>query len=255
MVRSPSLSMANIQVQRPTFVPIASYCRRDFCKERNAGGYLTSDQQETDKEMQAVHTAAVNPGFVAVDTTSDNALVKRARDGDFQAFETLFERHRTLVFRFAYQMCPRRDDAEDMVQEAFVRAYQNLHRYRDEAKFTTWLLRIVTNLCTDQARMSSRRQNLEQQESAGALTWMTEGFTEDPVENLEADRRAIALRKAINALPIHHRTAIILRDIEEREYEEIARVMATTIGGAKLRVLRARRALRERVGPLIGDSA
>ncbi len=183
----------------------------------------------------------------------DNALVRRARDGDFRAFEALFERHRTMVYRFAYQMSPRRDDAEDIVQEAFVRAYQNLHKYRDEAKFTTWLLRIVTNLCTDQARMSTRRQALEQQEAQGALLWMTVGETEDPVANLEGDRRVAALRKALTALPSHHRGVIVLRDIEEREYPEIAAILGCTIGGAKLRVLRARRALRERITPLIGE--
>ena len=102
----------------------------------------------------------------SMDLDSDAALVRRARDGEFDAFELLFERHRTLVYRFAYQMVPRRDDAEDIVQEAFVRAYQNLERYRDEAKFTTWLLRIVTNLCTDQARMSQRRTTLPS-------VWMT----------------------------------------------------------------------------------
>lgn len=205
--------------------------------------------------MPSVSTTAVPAAFAAIDHDSDNALVRKAREGDFQAFETLFARHRTLVFRFAYQMVPRRDDAEDIVQEAFVRAYQNLHRYRDEAKFTTWLLRIVTNLCTDQARMSNRRQNLEQQEAAGALTWMTEGTTEDPIENLEQHRRVIALRKALQALPAHHRTAIVLRDIEEREYTDIANILGCTVGGAKLRVLRARRALRDRVAPLLGEES
>jgi len=186
---------------------------------------------------------------------TDEALVRRARDGDFEAFEALFERHRALVYRFAYQMNPRRDDAEDMVQEAFVRAYQNLNRYRDEAKFTTWLLRIVTNLCTDQARMSQRRMNLEQQEASGALTWMTEGVQEDPVNNLEEDRRRVALRKALAALPPHHRTVIVLRDIEEREYSEISSILGCTIGGAKLRVLRARRALKDRIAPLLGEES
>ncbi len=190
-------------------------------------------------------------GRVEMDT--DVALVKKARDGDFHAFEQLFDRHRTLVYRFAYQMTSRRDDAEDVVQEAFVRAYQNLHRYRDEAKFTTWLLRIVTNLCTDQARMSQRRTALEQQEAAGALDWMTSGDIEDPVHNLEADRRKIVLRKALNALPIHHRSVIVLRDIEEREYPEIASILGCTVGGAKLRVLRARRALRDRISPFLGE--
>lgn len=216
---------------------------------------LTSDDQEKLLE-EPLYGAATIPGTAirSIESDSDNALVKRAREGDFTAFEMLFERHRTLVYRFAYQMCPRRDDAEDLVQEAFVRAYQNLHRYRDEAKFTTWLLRIVTNLCTDQARMANRRSNLEQQEASGALTWMTEGTTDDPIENLEADRRVLALRKALAALPAHHRTAVVLRDIEEREYSDIAQILGCTVGGAKLRVLRARRALRDRIAPLIGEN-
>ena len=189
-----------------------------------------------------------------LDLDSDASLVKRAREGDYEAFEMLFDRHRTLVYRFAYQMVPRRDDAEDIVQEAFVRAYQNLHKYRDEAKFTTWLLRIVTNLCTDQARMSTRRTNLEQQEAQGALDWMTIGDIEDPIENLEEDRRKFALRKALAALPVHHRSVIVLRDLQEKEYPEIAQILGCTVGGAKLRVLRARRALRDRIAPLLGDT-
>lgn len=184
---------------------------------------------------------------------TDAALVRRAREGDYGAFEALFERYRTMAYRFAYQMVGRRDDAEDVVQEAFVRAYQNLHRYRDEAKFTTWLLRIVTNLCTDEARKHQRRTALEQQESAGALDWMTIGDTDDPVQNLEDDRRKMALRKAMAALPAHHRTMIVLRDIEEKEYPEIANIVGCTVGGAKLRVLRARRALRDRIAPLLGE--
>ena len=190
-------------------------------------------------------------GRMELDT--DSALVKQARDGDYGAFEKLFDRHRVLVYRFAYQMTSRRDDAEDIVQEAFVRAYQNLHRYRDEAKFTTWLLRIATNLCTDQARMAQRRLALEQQEAAGALDWMTSGDTEDPIQNLEANRRKIALRKALNALPAHHRAVIVLRDIEEREYPDMAAILRCTVGGAKLRVLRARRALKDRIAPLLGE--
>jgi len=189
----------------------------------------------------------------SMDRDSDEALVRRARDGDYTAFERLYERHRTLVYRFAYQMAPRRDDAEDIVQEAFVRAYQNLDRYRDEAKFTTWLLRIVTNLCTDQARMAHRRSALEQQEATGSLTWMTTVENEDPIHNLELEGLRDSIRRALAALPLHHRTVIILRDIEEREYPDIAAILGCTIGGAKLRVLRARRALKDRIAPLLGE--
>jgi RNA polymerase sigma-70 factor (ECF subfamily) len=188
-----------------------------------------------------------------VDWATDVALVRRAKNGDFAAFELLFERHRTLVYRFAYQMTFSRDDSEDLVQEAFVRAYQNLGRYRDEAKFTTWILRIVSNLCTDRARSSTRRKALEQQEAGTGLDWMTIGTQDDPVGNLEQDRRKHALKKALSALPIHHRKMIVLRDIEEREYAEIAETVGCTVGGAKLRVLRARRALKDRIAPLLED--
>lgn len=200
-------------------------------------------------------TMAARGGSLAksMDRDSDEALVRRARDGDYAAFERLYERHRTLVYRFAYQMAPRRDDAEDIVQEAFVRAYQNLDRYRDEAKFTTWLLRIVTNLCTDQARMAQRRGALEQQEATGSLTWMTTVDNEDPIHNLELEGLRDSIRRALAALPPHHRSVIILRDIEEREYPDIAAILGCTIGGAKLRVLRARRALKDRIAPLLTE--
>lgn len=185
---------------------------------------------------------------------SDEDLVNRAKEGDFSAFERLFERHRNLVYRFVYQMAPRRDDAEDIVQEVFVRAYQNIHRYRDEAKFTTWLLRIATNLGTDRARMSTRRHALEQQEATGSLAWMTLGSqTDDPIEGMESDRRAAILRKAIANLPEHHRNVIIMRDIQEMDYKDIAEILTCTVGGAKLRVLRARRALRDRLAPIFEE--
>ncbi len=187
------------------------------------------------------------------DRDADETLVSKARAGDYRAFELLFERHRALVYRFVYQMSHRRDEAEDVTQEVFVRAYQNLHRYRDEAKFTTWLLRIATNLGTDRARMSNRRQALEQKEASGALAWMTVGEREDPLENLEQESLGALLKEAILSLPDHHRNMIVMRDIEEMEYNDIASVLGCSVGGAKLRVLRARRALRDRVAPHIQE--
>ena len=84
---------------------------------------------------------------------------------------------------------------------------------------------------------------------------MTTGNFENPVDNLEQDRKKDALRKALAALPVHHRQMIIMRDIEEQEYSDIASVLGCTVGGAKLRVLRARRALRDRIAPLLGDDS
>lgn len=204
------------------------------------------DQDKT--QMEAAAFSAARAGWMP---DEDEALIMAARNGDYSSFERLYEKHRTTVYRFVYQMVHRADEAEDITQEAFVRAFQNLDRFRKQAKFTTWILRIATNLCTDRARMSTRRGALEQQEASGALDWMTVGTHVNPVEELEEDRRARLVRKALNALPQHHRNVLIWRDFEEREYGEIAEILGCSVGGAKLRVLRARRALKDRLEPLL----
>jgi len=140
---------------------------------------------------------------------------------------------------------------EDVVQECFVRAYENLDKFREECRFTTWIMRIAANLCTDRARMRSRRTALEDKEAGDGLLWMTGEQYEDPIANLESERRALAVRRALNALPPHHKQMIVLRDLEERDYDDISGILGCTYGGAKLRVLRARRALRDRLKPLL----
>lgn len=187
-------------------------------------------------------------------THTDDELVIRARQGDESAFGLLFERHKDLVFRFVANMVRSRDEAEDLVQETFVRAFQNIGGYRDQAKFTTWLLRIATNLATDRIRMTQRRSHLEQQQAKGGLLWMTEGNPEDPNMNLESAETVRILREVILELPEHHRSMIVLRDIEGREYEDIAQMVGTSVGGVKLRVLRARRALRDRMLPRMEEA-
>lgn len=208
------------------------------------------------KETQTMEAHAGVLPQVGVDMRvepADEFLVAQARGGNIGAFETLFMRHRTAVFRFVYQLILDRDDADDLTQECFVRAYGSLDRFREECRFTTWLMRIAANLCTDRARMRTRRHHLLQQQAADGLAWMTEEHTSDPVTNLEKDHRSRALHRALAALPVHHRTVLLLRDFEEKDYKEISAILGCTIGGAKLRVLRARRALRDRVAPLLGE--
>jgi len=202
-----------------------------------------------EKQMEAAAYSAQTDWLVA----EEEALIRAARNGDYASFEKLYERYRVTVYRFVYQMIHKQDEAEDITQEAFVRAFQNLHRFREQAKFTTWIMRIAMNLCTDKVRMTQRRGALEQQEAAGALDWMTVGKVVDPLAEIESDRRADLVRKAVAALPDHHRNVLVLRDFEDREYSEIAEMLGTSVGGAKLRVLRARRALREKLAPLFED--
>lgn len=204
---------------------------------------------KNDEQMEAAAFSAKADWVVA----EEDALIRAARDGDYASFEKLYERYRVTVYRFVYQMVHKQDEAEDITQEAFVRAFQNLHRFREQAKFTTWIMRIAMNLCTDKVRMTQRRAALEQQEAAGALDWMTVGKVVDPLSDIEADRRATLVRNAVLALPDHHRNVLVLRDFEDREYSEIAEMLGTSVGGAKLRVLRARRALRDKLAPLFEE--
>jgi RNA polymerase sigma-70 factor (ECF subfamily) len=206
-----------------------------------------------EKDKTPMEAAAFSSAHTDWLVDEDESLILAARGGDYGSFEKLYEKHRTTVYRFVYQMTHKADEAEDITQEAFVRAFQNLERFRKQAKFTTWILRIAMNLCTDRARMINRRASLEQQEAAGALDWMTIGSTVNPVEELEEDRRARIVRRAVAALPQHHRSVIVWRDFEEREYSEIAQILGCSVGGAKLRVLRARRALRDRLAPMLNS--
>ncbi len=203
----------------------------------------------------AINAAALGQkNLESVTQLTDEDLISRAQSGDYNAFETLFMRHRTMVYRYSYQLVGRRDDAEDLVQESFVRAYVNIGKYRDQAKFTTWLLRIVTNLAADQARMHTRRSSLELQQSKSGLAWMTIGNQISPESDVENAVRNELLRLALSQLSPRHRTAIILRDVEEKEYGEIAEIMKCSVGGAKLRVLRARRALQTVVSKFSKES-
>ena len=205
-------------------------------------------RKSRDEDMEAAAYSAQRDWI-----SDDDALIRAARDGDYASFEKLYEKYRTTVYRFVYQMIHRQDEAEDITQEAFVRAFQNLHRFREQAKFTTWIMRIAMNLCTDKVRMSQRRSALEQQEAAGALDWMTVGKVVDPLHEIESDRRAELVRNAVLTLPDHHRNVLVMRDFEDMEYADIAEVLKTSVGGAKLRVLRARRALRDKLAPLFEE--
>ncbi len=206
-------------------------------------------RKETPEEMDAAI-----PKQDAMGATTDEALIQAVREGDFQAYEVLYERHRLAVYRFIYQMVQRQEEAEDITQEAFVRAFTNLHKFQAKARFSTWITRIALNLCTDRIRMSQRRSNLEQKEAQGGLEWMTmANAAPSPVEKIEQERRARIVRDAIAQLPEHHRTAIVMRDLEGKDYEEIGEVFGCSNGGAKLRVLRARRALRKILEPLLEE--
>ena len=187
----------------------------------------------------------------AVDRTlTDEQLAAKAREGDTDAMEELYLRYRQPVFRIVYRSTRNIDEAEDIVQDVFLKAFERLHTFRERSRFSTWLMRIALNLCTDHARMRQRRQQLLEHEAEHKLAW-SHPDPPDPIETAQENAFNEAFYTALNQLPDHHRQLIILRDLEEMDYETIAQILGTSVGAVKLRVMRARRAFKTKLEPLL----
>jgi RNA polymerase sigma-70 factor (ECF subfamily) len=182
----------------------------------------------------------------------DRTLVERCRRGDLSAFEPLVERYRERVWRLAYHYLRDREEAWDVAQEAFVRAWQALPSFRGQSAFYTWLFRIAVNVATDRARQRAAQGRALGTERVPAEDWerlmvAQEGGPEDTAARAEQRRR---IRQALAALPDHHRTIIMLSDVEGLSYREIAEVLEIPMGTVMSRLHHARKRLRQVLGPL-----
>lgn len=186
----------------------------------------------------------------------DAALVERCRKGDIAAFEPLVEKYRQRVWRLAYNVLRDREDAWDVAQEAFIRAYQALPSFRGQSAFYTWLFRIVMNVAADRARARAARGRAFGTERVPEEDWdrvMVDKPTGDPAPDQAAasaqDRERITA--ALATLSEQHRDIIVLSDIEGLSYKEIADVLEIPMGTVMSRLHNARRRLRSALGPLL----
>jgi RNA polymerase sigma-70 factor (ECF subfamily) len=186
---------------------------------------------------------------------TDEELMARFQAGDTDAMEQLFARFQKPLFNFFYRMVGRRETAEDLVQETFLKLCRFGDSFRgSEAKFTTWLYSVAGNQCRDYLRHSARRPetpvgDLEDNNSDGGDIFAS---TEDsPVEEhlIRMELREV-LKKAISSLPQKERAAITLREYQGLEYKEIAQVLGCPIGSVKVLIFRARQRLRDRLRDL-----
>ncbi len=190
-------------------------------------------------------------GGYTTHTLTDEQLVARAREGDTEAMDELFQRYRQPVFRIVYRSVRNVDEAEDIVQDVFLKAFERLHLFKEQSQFSTWLIRIAMNLCTDRVRQNQRRQSLLQREADHKLAWMTHPHPPDPEDIVQQNTFHEAFYTALNQLPEPQRQLIVMRDLEQMDYEQIAEILNTTVGGVKLRVMRARRAFKVQLEPLL----
>ncbi len=185
------------------------------------------------------------------DVFDESALVARARGGDGSAFSELVSHYERKIFRLAKQITQNDEDAEDVLQEAFLKAYEHLPGFQGQSKFYTWIVRIAVNesLMKLRKRKSDRTVPLDEPVETGEDTVMREiaVWDEDPEQKYSRAELGTILDEAVKGLRPAFRTVFVLRDIEEMSTEETAAALGISVPAVKSRLLRARLQLREKL--------
>jgi RNA polymerase sigma-70 factor (ECF subfamily) len=181
----------------------------------------------------------------------DVLLVSQARGGDVQAFEKLVNQYDRKIFRIAQHITQNREDAEDVVQDSFLKAYQKLDQFQGNSKFYTWLVRIAVNeaLMRLRKRRSGRTVSIDEdvQTDEGSMPRDLAEWRPNPEALYGQSELADILRKTIQGLPPGFRVVFVLRDVDGLSTEETAETLGLSIPAVKSRLLRARLQLRERL--------
>ena len=195
-------------------------------------------------------------------TTGDDDLqyVVLCQKGDTEAFADLVERHQKKMLNISYRMLGDYDEACDVVQEAFLAAYKSINKFKAEAKFSTWLYRIVVNYTKNRLK---QRKSLAQRDGGsldestagqgGCKACLSAASTGNPAELLEQREREAHVQRCISTLDVEYREVLVMRDIQGFNYEEIRDVLQIPDGTVKSRLSRARNALKDCLIKVIGD--
>ena len=172
--------------------------------------------------------------------------MRRVLEGDVNAFEDLVTEHEKGVYAIAQRMTGNAEDAADMTQETFIKAYNSLSSFRGDSKFSVWLYRIATNVCLDFLRSRSRKPtvSLSVEDDDGEETQMDiADESQSPEQLLERGLTRDAVRRGLKSLSPEYRQILLLREIQGLSYEEIAEALALEVGTVKSRIFRARKRL------------
>lgn len=183
----------------------------------------------------------------------DLELMLRVRRGDAESFDELLRRHRVPLVNYFRRMVRDRALAEDLAQEAFLRVYQARRRYQPQAKFTTWLYRIATNLALNAIRDrkgSTAPADSEGREGDSEVVRIPDSRPTVEQRLMESDRERI-IRRAVEALPANQRAAVVLHKYQEADYRQIAHILRVSESAVKSLLFRAYENLRGRLEPLL----
>lgn len=178
-------------------------------------------------------------------------LIRKAKQGDMHAFEELILKHEKIVYNLALRMMNHSEDAKDISQEVFLKAYRSLCNFDERSAFSTWLYRITHNTCIDEMRKRKGKQSysleeeLENEEGSMQRQIADEGDT--PEESLLREEQKSEILQALGNLSEEHKAAIVLRDVKGLSYEEIAEILEVSLGTVKSRISRGRNQLKNEI--------
>jgi len=179
-------------------------------------------------------------------------LIQRCLKGDQLAWEAVVRQYRRKVFNVAYKFVGRHDEAEDLTQDIFLKIFKSLDTFDRRANFQTWLISVSRNLCIDHYRsVRKERETIDREVDASALSPVSK--SQGQMAMMEQRDRVELLREALSALPKTLRTAVLMRDIQEMSYHEIAHKLRLPEGTVKSRINRGRNELARQIKKLRGD--
>ena len=194
-------------------------------------------------------TAAATQFAITPAADDDLSLVRAAKAGDAAAFEELIRRYDRRLFRIAHQFTHNYEDAQDLVQDTFLKAYNNLNQFREQSKFSTWLIRITINEALMKLRKQRTRKEVrieqELQLEDGTIPLDIADWAPNPEERYETSELRRILSDALQRLNVRLRVVFVLRDIEGLSLEQTAEAVGLTVSAIKARSRRARLQLRE----------
>ncbi len=211
-------------------------------------------------EEIATEALGIRPGddkSWARHSPDDRDLIAQSRQGDMTAFALLVEKYQDRLFNATYRLCGNYQDACELSQETFLRALRGISGFRSEAKFYTWLFRIALNLTRSHHRRAGRRRSRSLNELDGTLELasqargLSRSENSDPAERAEQAERNSKVVAALDRLAQQYKTVIVLRDVENLDYRQIAQIVGVPIGTVKSRVHRGRLTLRKYLADLI----
>jgi RNA polymerase sigma-70 factor, ECF subfamily len=187
-----------------------------------------------------------------VPTDAIDTLIQQCLAGDQQAWEQIVRQHRRKVFNIAYKFTGKHDEAEDLTQDIFLKIFKSLHTFDRRANFQTWLVSVSRNLCIDHYRsVRKERETIDRDVDANELSPLS--HDPGPVAALEQQDRVALLKQAMAELPDTLRTAVLMRDIQELSYQEIADKLRLPEGTVKSRINRGRTELARQIRKLRAD--